>query len=126
MKPSIARAFPRIEDIDEEAMAEFQEYLESIRGRMDLPFDELYHKEKGLIQEVVEAQKAFDERLNSLPSPMDEFKTKEQRDAAPKHPFFKLRNTKSNFLNKNCALSDDAKLKEDAEFKLIANYGSRA
>jgi len=58
-------------------MAEFQEYLESIRGRMDLPFDELYHKEKGLIQEVVEAQKAFDERLNSLPSPMDEFKTKE-------------------------------------------------
>ena len=38
---------------------------------MDLPFDELYHKEKKVIQDVIEAEKALEEKLASLRDPIE-------------------------------------------------------
>jgi hypothetical protein len=35
------------------------EMVAEYRGKYDLPFDELYHKEKALVQAVVEAHKAL-------------------------------------------------------------------
>lgn len=40
--------------------------IEEYRGRYDLPFEELYHKEKGLIQAVVEAHKALEAKETIL------------------------------------------------------------
>lgn len=39
---------------------------------MDLPFDELYHKEKKVIQDVIEAEKALEEKLASLRDPIEQ------------------------------------------------------
>ena len=36
---------------------------------MDLPYDELYHRQKQVIAEVIEAEKALEEKMNSLPDP---------------------------------------------------------
>ena len=36
---------------------------------MDLPYDELYHKQKQVIAEVIEAEKALEDKVNSLPDP---------------------------------------------------------
>lgn len=36
---------------------------------MDLPFDELYHAQKKVIQDVIDAEKALQEKVDSLPDP---------------------------------------------------------
>lgn len=36
-----------------------KEMIEDLRNKTDLPFDELYHKEKMLVQAVIEAEKAL-------------------------------------------------------------------
>lgn len=33
--------------------------VSDLHGRYNVPFDELYHKEKGLVQAVIEAEKAL-------------------------------------------------------------------
>lgn len=40
------------------------------RGKYDLPFDELYHKEKGLVRAVVEAHKALKQKESKMKSLM--------------------------------------------------------
>ena len=37
---------------------------------MDVPFDELYHAEKKVIQDVIDAEKALKAKQESLPDPM--------------------------------------------------------
>ena len=41
---------------------------------MDVPFDELYHAEKQVIQDVIDAEKALKAKQDSLPHPMDNMK----------------------------------------------------
>jgi hypothetical protein len=41
------------------------------RGRYDLPFDELYHKEKALVGAVVEADRALKEKEKNFKSMID-------------------------------------------------------
>lgn len=41
---------------------------------MDMPFDELYHKQKKVIQDVIDAEKALEEKIQSLPDPSDLYK----------------------------------------------------
>ena len=38
---------------------------------MDQPFDELYHRQKQVIAEVIEAEKALEEKTNQMPDPAD-------------------------------------------------------
>ena len=40
---------------------------------MDLPFDELYHSQKKVIQDVIDAEKALKSKLDSLTDPFDQF-----------------------------------------------------
>ena len=40
---------------------------------MDLPFDELYHGQKKVIQDVIDAEKALKSKLDSLTDPFDQF-----------------------------------------------------
>ena len=44
--------------------------MEDLRNKMDIPFDELYHKEKSLIEAVIEADKALKKKQASLPNPL--------------------------------------------------------
>jgi hypothetical protein len=44
--------------------------IESLRDRFDLPFDELYHKEKRLVDAVIQATEALRKREALLPDPM--------------------------------------------------------
>jgi hypothetical protein len=41
-----------------------------LRNEADTPFDELYHKEKSLIQEIILAEKALSDKEKGLPNPM--------------------------------------------------------
>lgn len=40
---------------------------------MDLPFDELYHRQKKVIQDVIDAEKALKSKLDSLTDPFEQF-----------------------------------------------------
>ena len=48
---------------------ELDAIIEEHRANMDLPYDELYHRQKQVIAEVIEAEKALEEKVNSLPDP---------------------------------------------------------
>lgn len=39
--------------------SQMDEIIAEVRDRLELPFDELYHKERNLLQAVVEAEKAI-------------------------------------------------------------------
>jgi len=44
--------------------------VSDIRGRFDMPFDELYHKERNIVQSVIKAEKALKAKQDKLNSPM--------------------------------------------------------
>ena len=46
--------------------------IAGLRERFDLPFDELYHKEKKLIDQVVKATQALKMKESTLPNPFGE------------------------------------------------------
>lgn len=49
-------------DFSRTSRQQIDSLVEEYRNRYDLPFDELYHKEKGLVKAVVEAHKALKEK----------------------------------------------------------------
>ena len=53
--------------------------ISDLRGSMDLPFDELYHREKQVIQNVIDAEKALEEKLATLVDPMNQMKIDESK-----------------------------------------------
>jgi len=46
--------------------------VEDLRENQNMPFDELYHKEKMLIQNVIEADLALKKKMEALPNPLPE------------------------------------------------------
>ena len=56
---SILKANRKGSTYNRKAQRDIDAMVEEYRGRYDLPFDELYHKEKGLVRAVVEAHKAL-------------------------------------------------------------------
>jgi hypothetical protein len=44
----------------------------SLKDRFDIPFDELYHKEKRLVDAVIKATQALKAKETTLPNPMGE------------------------------------------------------
>jgi hypothetical protein len=56
---SILRMMREGSDFKPESKAMLNEMIQDLRNKSDLPFDELYHKEKSLVQAVIEAEKAL-------------------------------------------------------------------
>lgn len=54
----------------EDSLEMLQEKVKSLRDNIDMPFDELYHKEKRLVDSVIKATEALKAKENSLPDPM--------------------------------------------------------
>ena len=46
--------------------------IADLKDKADKPFDELYHQEKTLIQNVIEAEKELKRKVQALPSPLSE------------------------------------------------------
>jgi hypothetical protein len=67
---SMLRTMREGSDFTPESEAMVQALIEDVRGRMDLPFDELYHKEKALVQAVIKAQTDLKEKEADLKSPI--------------------------------------------------------
>ena len=47
--------------------------VEEQRANMNMPFDELYHKQKKVIQDVIDAEKALEDKVASLVDPADRY-----------------------------------------------------
>ena len=47
--------------------------IQEARDNANMPFDELYHTQKKVIQEVIDAEKALQDKMDSLPDPYDQF-----------------------------------------------------
>lgn len=54
------------------------QHVEKLRSQMDTPFDELYHKEKKLIADIVDAQRALKTKERTLPDAMNEYEAPAQ------------------------------------------------
>ena len=59
----------------EDNLEGLQEHVESLKDRFDIPFDELYHKEKRLVDAVIKATQALKAKEAILPNPMGEERT---------------------------------------------------
>jgi len=53
-------------------LPKIEKVIADARENMDMPFDELYHKQKKVIQDVIDAEKALEEKMKSLPNPIAE------------------------------------------------------
>ena len=67
--PSIARLLSKGARFNDDFQKNIDVKVEDLRDKFDLPFDELYHKEKKLIDQVVKAEKALKEKQSKLPNP---------------------------------------------------------
>jgi len=56
----------------EDNLEDLQEHVVSLKDRFDIPFDELYHKEKRLVDAVIKATQALKAKETTLPNPMGE------------------------------------------------------
>jgi hypothetical protein len=54
----------------EDSLEALKSKVSNLRDNFDLPFDELYHKEKRLVDQVIKATEALRLKENSLPDPM--------------------------------------------------------
>ena len=61
--PSGLRGITRLNQVGShfkpEAQEEIDKMVNDLREKLNLPFDELYHKEKALVEAVIEADKAL-------------------------------------------------------------------
>lgn len=51
-------------------LSKIKEHIDFLRDRFDLPFDEMYHKEKKLVDAVIKATEALRKKERTLPNPM--------------------------------------------------------
>jgi len=72
--PRVPRSIGRIYRDGTPFLTEYQGKIDNLvadlRDKFDQPYDELYHKEKILIQNVIEAEAALKKKMDSLPSPL--------------------------------------------------------
>ena len=67
---SVLRMMREGSDFKPEQKEMLKEMISDLRNKSDLPFDELYHKERNLVQAVIEAEKALKLKEQSLKSPL--------------------------------------------------------
>lgn len=72
MPPSLNRAMFKGYKYTDRNLERIQEHIEEVRNSFDLPFDELYHKEKKLVDQVIKAELALKAKEETLPNPMGE------------------------------------------------------
>ena len=68
--PSLARELNKEKDFKPEFEEDILDTVEFLRSQLDIPFDELYHKETMLVKEVILAEKALREKEKILPNPL--------------------------------------------------------
>jgi len=56
---------------NEEEAEKIDNMVAGLRDSIDVPFDELYHKEKKMIQDVIDAEKDLEARLATLIDPVE-------------------------------------------------------
>jgi len=54
---------------DYEAEMDIMDRVKYLRGQMETPFDEVYHKERKLVQDIIRAELSMEEILKGLPNP---------------------------------------------------------
>lgn len=67
---SVLRMMREGSDFRPESKEMLREMIQNLRNKTDIPFDELYHQEKSLVQAVVEAENALKRKEASLKSPL--------------------------------------------------------
>ena len=81
--PRIAKSLGDMYYAGSDFKEEHKDYIDNLitglRDSMDLPFDELYHKEKQMIQNVIDAEKALEKKISTLPDPLDVMRIDESR-----------------------------------------------
>ena len=96
--PSVARASFAGYKFRDENLDVLQAHVESLKDKFDIPFDELYHKEKRLVDAVIKATQALQAKEALLPNPMGDERTfsldelKGQylgEEFQPDHPFIR-------------------------------------
>ena len=80
LAPSINRILFRGYTFVDENLEEIKEHIADIRDKFDLPFDELYHKEKKLVDAVIKATEALRVKESILPDPMGADRQFEPKD----------------------------------------------
>lgn len=70
MPQSEARIEHEMKPFNEETQEMIDINLKHIKSKLDVPYDELYHKEKSLIQAVIQAEKALKLKESTLPHPI--------------------------------------------------------
>lgn len=68
--PSVNRMLFQGYQYTQESLEAIKEQIADLREKFDMPFDELYHKEKKLVDAVIKATQALREKESSLPDPM--------------------------------------------------------
>lgn len=72
MKPSsLAKNLFEGSDFNEAIQARAEKHVKEARENLELPQDELYHRQKRLIQEVIDAEAALEKKMASLGDPME-------------------------------------------------------
>ena len=59
----------------DENLEDLEEHVASLKDKFDIPFDELYHKEKRLVDAVIKATQALQAKEAALPNPMGDERT---------------------------------------------------
>lgn len=73
-KTNISQSMARLthpgKPFTDEATEQIDAMIENLRGKFDLPFDELYHKEKRLVDDVIKCEQALRAKEATLPPPV--------------------------------------------------------
>jgi len=73
--PRVAKSLQRIfyegTDFLEESKPIIEGIINDAKETLDTPFDEIYHAQKKVIQDVIDAEKALQDKLDSLKNPAD-------------------------------------------------------
>lgn len=70
MAPTFNRILFKGYTFTDNNLERIQDQIADLRDKFDLPFDELYHKEKKLVDDVIKATKALRDKERTLPDPM--------------------------------------------------------
>ena len=73
--PSVARLNLSGYRFLEENLEDLEQHVASLKDKFDIPFDELYHKEKRLVDAVIKATQALQAKEAALPNPMGDERT---------------------------------------------------
>jgi hypothetical protein len=70
LSPSLNRLLFKGYTYTDNNLEKLKSHIDNLRNQFDMPFDELYHKEKKLVDAVIKATEALRTKESTLPDPM--------------------------------------------------------